>query len=274
MTAAAASPLAAASLAAALLSGAGSVEPASASSPWLGWKTLRLKAKASALVRGHVELRVTEEAGAVRLETSTTARFLGATIARSETTTLLDRNTGRPREHRMQSKKKGRRYQFHDGGYRVEKLEPVKGPDGGESWAVRWSHEYAAPGPDPGGPPLFDYYGMLLQLRRLDLHAVGDEIEVLVATSHGPTAFRVTVSEARDAEREFTDLKTDTPRSLATRELRLTIAPTDPDAPGGFLDMEGETEIWVEAETKTLLEVVGKVPRVPGKVRLVLSELG
>jgi len=38
--------------------------------------------------------------------------------------------------------------------------------------------------------------------------------------------------------------------------------------------MEGEVEIWVEAETGTLLEIVGKVPKVPGKVKLVLDELG
>jgi hypothetical protein len=38
--------------------------------------------------------------------------------------------------------------------------------------------------------------------------------------------------------------------------------------------MKGETQIWVEAETKTLLEIVGKVPNVPGKVKLVLSAMG
>ena len=38
--------------------------------------------------------------------------------------------------------------------------------------------------------------------------------------------------------------------------------------------MEGETEIWVEAESKTPLEIVGKIRKVPGKVRLVLREMG
>jgi hypothetical protein len=38
--------------------------------------------------------------------------------------------------------------------------------------------------------------------------------------------------------------------------------------------MDGETEVWVEARSKTPLEIVGKVPRVPGTVRLVLAALG
>jgi hypothetical protein len=276
VTAATAALFAATTLVTALRVGADTVETPAASSPWRGWSTLRLKAKAAPLLRGHVELRVSHEPGALRLETSTLARFVGATIARSETTTLLDPLTGQTREYRSHSKKKGRRYRFHEGGYHVEKLKPVKGPDGGESWSVSWSHEYKNPAPEAGhaAPPLFDYYGMLLHLRRLELRTIGDEATVHVATSGGPKAFRVTVSEARDTEREFTDLKTDQPRTLAIRELRLTITPADPAATEGFLDMEGEIEVWVEAETKTLLEVVGKIPKVPGKVRLVLSEMG
>jgi hypothetical protein len=38
--------------------------------------------------------------------------------------------------------------------------------------------------------------------------------------------------------------------------------------------MEGETEIWVERRSKTLLQINGRVPNVPGEVRLVLSEMG
>ena len=63
-------------------------------------------------------------------------------------------------------------------------------------------------------------------------------------------------------------------RTLLAREFRLAVVPADPGSEEGFLKMEGEVEIWVEAETGTLLEIVGKVPRVPGKVRLVLAELG
>ncbi len=38
--------------------------------------------------------------------------------------------------------------------------------------------------------------------------------------------------------------------------------------------MEGETEIWVEASSKTPLEIIGKVPRVPGRIQLRLVAMG
>jgi hypothetical protein len=115
---------------------------------------------------------------------------------------------------------------------------------------------------------------MLIQLRRQQLQALGDEVTLHVATSDGPEAYRIAVSENRTSERTFLDLKTQEKTTLPVREFRLTVSPTDPQAEGGFLNMEGEVEIWVEAETKTLLEIVGKVPKVPGKVKLVLSAMG
>ena len=63
-------------------------------------------------------------------------------------------------------------------------------------------------------------------------------------------------------------------KSLTAKELRLVISPGDPEAEKGFLGMQGETEIWVEAESKTPLEIVGKIPKIPGKVRLILTEMG
>ena len=115
---------------------------------------------------------------------------------------------------------------------------------------------------------------MLIHLRDVPLDAPGDEVTLHVATSRGPEAYRIQVSEARNSERSFLDLGRQEKVTLPVREFRLTVSPTDPAAQEGFLKMEGAVEIWVEAESKTLLEIRGKVPRVPGKVKLALKALG
>jgi len=262
------------SLGLSLLVGASCAESHERGNPWADWTTLQLKAKSAPLMRGKVELRLEDDGGGRRLETTTTARFIGVSIARSDTTTLFDAVTGRIKEYSSYSPKKGRRYLFNEHGYSVEKLKPVRGADGNDSWEVRSRKEFDYPANEGRAIPVFDYYGMLIQLRRQRLQALGDEVTLHVATSDGPEAYRIAVSENRTSERTFLDLKTQEKTTLPVREFRLTVSPTDPQAEGGFLNMEGEVEIWVEAETKTLLEIVGKVPKVPGKVKLVLSAMG
>ncbi len=247
-------------------------EPAS---PWNGWTTLRLKARAAPLLRGQVELRLRRGPEGLRLETSTSARFIGATIAQSETVTLLDAGTGHTREYRSYSRKKGRRYTFGEAGYSVEKLRPAEQGEI-DGWTVTSREEFPYPASCAidGQPRPFDYYGMLLRLRELKLEASGDEVVLFVATSAGPQEYRIRVMESRVAQREFTNLGSGKKQTWPSREVRLRVAPTDPQAEAGFLDMQGDVEIWVEAQSKTLLEIIGKIPKVPGKVKLELSALG
>lgn len=256
------------------LVGAACVDAPEARSPWHGWTTLRLKASSAPLLRGRVELRLTEDVAGRRLETSTTASFIGATIARSETTTLIDSVTGRTKEYRSYSSRKGRRYTFGEQGYTVEKLRRAARGEG--DWEVASTREFPYPESNGGDDAhrLYDYYGMLLDLGAGALDAPGDEVTLYVATSKGPQAYRIRVDESRRGERTFRDLATGKKTKLPAREFRLTVAPADPKAEEGFLNMKGDIEIWVEAETKTLLEIVGKVPKVPGKVKLVLSAMG
>jgi len=132
-------------------------------------------------------------------------------------------------------------------------------------------------GPSPGSaPPLYDAYGMLLQLAREKLEKPGDEVVLTVATSHGPEPYRIRVTEARTSRREVEDLRTGNPLpQTSPRELRLRITPANPDPEDeGFMKMEGETEIWVEARTRTLLEIDGRIPRVPGRVEIHLAAVG
>jgi hypothetical protein len=257
------------------LAGVGCVD-AGEQDRWTGWSTLELKVRDAPLMRGNVEMRISDDSDGRRLETSTEARFFGATIASSETSTLLDAESGHTKEYQSFSKKKGRRYRFDEQGYTVEKLLRDRDDEAGDGWKLQYSVDYEYPQRADGSGPerLYDYYGMLLYLREMGLERPGDEATLHVATSRGPQEYRIRVSEARSRERSFLDLARREKVTLPVREFRLTVSPADDSAAEGFLKMEGEVEIWVEAESKTLLEIRGKVPRVPGKVSLVLSALG
>jgi hypothetical protein len=245
--------------------------------PWHDWKTLHLRARPLFLFSGQVEMTLREADEKKLLMTSTKASFLGATLARSRTVTTLDAATGRTLEYHQLSMKRGRRYRFGESSYTVEKLRPANGPDAPlETWEVRSTKEYPYPAKPEGGPApqVFDYYGMILHLRHVELREPGDAVTLYVATSDGPKPFRIEVSEQRSSERVFLDIATDKRRKEPVHELRLRVSPGDPaSAEEGFLKMEGETEIWVEAETRTLLEIDGKIPRVPGRVELALAAL-
>ena len=81
------------------------------------------------------------------------------------------------------------------------------------------------------------------------------------------------VAELRAAQLEYTTLPGKEKRSSVLREMRLRILPEDPESDEGFLKMKGETELWVEARSKTVVRIGGKAPKV-GKITLVLAEMG
>jgi hypothetical protein len=246
--------------------------------PWSGWSALRYRARAT-LLSGHVEMHSRAESEeTIRFETVSTASFLGARIAQSRTTSWLDARTLLPLRHESVADKRARRYVFGTSGYTVERLV-TKGPatEPLEKWDVTARAEYDYPGDDAGSvSPVFDYYGMLLHLARLDLGEPGDEAVVPVATSRGPVVYRIRVAEAVDDATTVLDRRSgNKKREIPVRQLRLRVTPADPSrGDEGFLRMEGETEMWVEARTKTLLRVSGKVPKVPGRVKIVLAEIG
>jgi len=267
---------------AALLAGAGLAAAVLATSParsdpWNDWSTLLLQVKSRPFLSGRVEMKLGQDGGKTVFQTHTVARFFGARVAQSWTSTVIDPATGRPERHESYSKKRGRVYVFGPDGYSVEKLRPRAGSTrADDDWEAYWREEYAYPRGDDGAPaPVFDYYGMLLQLRRAELHQPGDEVLLFVATSSGPKAYRVQVGESTTAPQTFTDLRSGEKRTLTVHMLRLRVIPANPeDADEGFLKMEGETELWVEAESKAVLALAGNAPKIPGRIRLVLQELG
>lgn len=221
---------------------------------------------------GVIEMNLRGEGDGRRvLETRTVARFMGARLNDSRTTTVLDAETGRPIEYISRSRKHGRVYRFDDEGYTVRKLKPAGDPDAPlDRWEVRSTRRYD----HPPEAIVYDYYGMILALHDAGLRKPGDQASFWVATSNGPKAYRVRVGEVRVREREIEDLRNEADRDVTLRELRLRISPEDPEADEGFLEMEGETELWIEADSGTLVELNGKVPRVPGRVHVVLDSIG
>lgn len=245
------------------------------SNPWSDWHSLRLVARAGPFFSGTLELeRVSSKAGE-RLESRSVARFLGMTISRSRSESKSAE--GRLVEHLAISKRRGRHYRFDASGYVVETFRAERGPDSAPATWERTGErrfEGSAEASTSCPAPLVDYYSMLLQLGRLPLREPGQEARVCVATGHGPVAFLVTVGDSRNGKRKIKSRSGGPSRELLVREIRLRVRPADPaQADEGFLNMEGETEIWVEAATKTPLEISGEVPRVPGRVRLELSEI-
>lgn len=258
--------------------GAGATKPPTESKePWGDWETLELKARRMLFFSGRIEMRLgAEQDGRRTFDTTTRARFLGVDISRVRTHTVVDADTGRTLEYQSLSPKRGRHYVFGDTGYTVKKLRPSHGFDAPiDEWEVKSTRTYAYPlGADGKPVVVHDYYGMILQLADSGLREPGDEALFHVATSKGPRAYRVSVGEVREQDRSFTDLRRSEKRTTSLRECRLRIAPDDPEkAPEGFLNMEGETELWVESESRTVLEIKGKIPKV-GRVAIALDSIG
>ena len=239
------------------------------------WTVLRLKARKMLFFTGSVQLeRVRTDAGE-RLESETVARFFGADINETRTVSRIGPD-GKPRRYESRTKKRGRLYLFDETGYTVQKFTPPKaGWDAPlASWSEVYSRRFEYPLDGEGRPQsVVDYYTMIRSLAEAPLRQIGDEVVFWVATSDGPRDFTVTVSAERIGERKVRDAN-DRKKKLRRREFRLRIAPRDPaNAREGFLSMEGETELWVDARTRTLLEVSGRVPKVPGRVVLTLNKL-
>jgi len=247
---------------------------------WSRWHTLRYEARPLIFFTGRVEMRLRNASARRLLETDTLATFLGAELARARSRTTIDPATGRTVEFYEITPERGRRYVFGADSFTVERIEPS---GSWEAPVANWTSISKKVWPNPpapaGGsaPKVYDYYGMLVALSDAPLKAVGDSAVFWVATSHGAEPYKVTVSEVRSGSRTITGPPAGngnpSARAVPVRELRLRVAPADPaKADEGFLKMEGETEIWVESASRTLLQISGKIPKVPGRVDVELTD--
>ncbi|MDH3626262.1 MAG: hypothetical protein OES25_01230 [Acidobacteriota bacterium] len=246
--------------------------------PWGKWREIELTARGGAFLSGRVDIERTGTSKPSEIRMRTVARFFGARVADSESTTTLQRRTGLPQRSVRRSRKRAAIYQFDPRGYRVKKLKPERGSHRPLSeWTTYRNKRFEFP-VDAEGHPLraHNFPSMLIGLGRQPLHDVGDEVRVLVATGDGPRYFTVTVVEREILDRQFA---VDTGRDQrskkkewSTSALRLNIVPEDETAEG-LLNMQGETEVWVEAESRTLLHISGDVPKMGRRLRLGLSRM-
>ena len=242
--------------------------------PWGRWTRLRLDVKDVPLVSGTVELRVREGDGKTRFETRSVASLLGATVAEAQTTSVLDASNGRSELHESRSAGSARRYLFGERSYEVQRLSADGDPERPlDEWSVTERREFPYPPEAPRAAlDVHDYYAALFRLHELDLHGPGDEARIWVATPRGPAEYRVLATDVRSSSRELRDPRSGAIRAVELTELRLRIVPSDPARTAeGFLRTEGEIEIWVERDSKTLVELVGTVAGM--RVRLVVTEM-
>jgi hypothetical protein len=252
------------------------VRPGESTHNWSGWKSLVYKTRAAFFIKGRVEMYFSQESQGQSFHTDTWAKFLGATLARERTRAVIDPETGLTREYFNLTPKRGRHYIFTEEGYTVEKLNPTNGFDAPlEQWEVVSKIDYPNPPLDDlGSNQIYVSYNMLSHLRDEGLSKAGDSTTIYVATSKGPERYTVTVGEKRFVKRPVVDLDTGKKVIEKVMEIRLDVSPVDKKKAKDFLGLKGQIEIWVEANTKTLLRISGKIPRVPGRVVVELIGLG
>ncbi len=242
---------------------------------WPLWKMIRLKSTSALVLSGFVDVSAYSQGETTHLETMIRAKLFGVTIARTHTRSTLDSKTLLPTEYLAFSTKRGRHYLFGESGYEVRFLDPPKDPDLPlDDWVVKGNATFDYPLTEDGSQPVpvYDYYGVILLLQNLDIDEVGDEVTVWVATSDGPVPYGLRVVESREELRNYRELPGKEKRSATVTELMLKIIPLIPDEEQGFLGMEGETEIWIEQRTRTLVQISGKAPTV-GHVNIKLTHL-
>ncbi|MGH9869982.1 MAG: hypothetical protein ACREAA_17690 [Candidatus Polarisedimenticolia bacterium] len=251
-----------------------------------GWKSLTLKAGASALYTGSATLELAEGPhphtgrAAIVLTTRSEARLLGAIGFEERSTSWIDAATRRPLElFQLRPGDVARRFRFEADGVRQTTWKPPEGNTGApfEAWREQETTLRRPTFEDgsavPEGEPLVDVYSLLYLLRDMDLSSPKAAArEFIVMQRRHAVRVVVTPLERRVQPREILDETSGGPRTVRLAERRLGLRAAGPGQAGvrGFLGLEGELEIWMEESGGALVEVRGNAPGV-GATSLSLS---
>ena len=238
------------------------------------WSVLRFETGPYFMFTAAVELRRSAEAGLLLLETSTVGRRAGSHAVENHTRTTLDPSTGNLVETCKLSGTKCTRYRYENGHYRVELLPTAGSIDEALAGRVQTTGSFSLPLDEAGRGPVspVDFAALVYGLSRQPLFAPGDATTQWLATSTGPREVLIRVAEERDNRRTCRDLELRRYRTVNTRELLVRITATDREpSRTGFMGLMGATSIWIDAETRTLLEVDGRLPNLPGHLELDLT---
>ena len=266
-------------------------------SPLEGWTRLRYTTNKLVVFSGELSMERTQSGDKTTVRTESRAKLFGSQLVDTWSVSTMDRKSGKPQSFLdVRPRKKAERYTFGETGILRETLKPRK--DAPEEPFEKWrvskketlpleAKSATSPAsvttttPPAGGASqtsepsrwVHDYIAMIVRLHDLPLRKTGDEATVRVLTSKGAVPMRVRVSEERNVSRDLKDLVSGKTTSVSFHELRLRVTPLagSPSETRGFMNMEGETELWVDADTRTLLEISGEVPKVPGRVVITMA---
>lgn len=212
------------------------------------------------------------------VETLSEAMAFGGKVGAVETSSWIDPASGATIEFReFKPRKRLKRLLFRADGYQEQQWRPEDGleEEPQESWPLTRDRfvPYALKDgtPVPVGQPVRDYYNMVADLGRLDLSGTG-AATYYVATKRRVVQFEVKLGESAERTFELTDLSSDSriELDLDLRRVELTPVGEDPDDIGGFLAMEGGSDIWLEKRTGTVTVIGGKMPGLPGRTEILL----
>jgi len=238
------------------------------------WNVLRFETGPYFMFTAVVELRRTVQSGFLLLETTTTGRRAGSRPVENRTRTTIELASGRLVETCKLSRAKCTRYRYEDGRYVVEFLAAAETFEECAAGTVRSSRTFTLPLGGAGRGPVqaMDFAAMVYGLTRQPLHATGDTTTQWLTTSTGPREVRISVAEERSSRRTCRDLDLRRYRTVNTRELLVRITPVDREPRRtGFMGLMGPTSIWIDADTRTPLEVDGRLPNLPGHLELDLT---
>ena len=238
------------------------------------WNILRFETGPYFMFTAAVELRRSESAGLLVLETGTMGRRAGSLPVENRTRTIIDPDSGAMVETCKLSSSKCTRYRYENGLYLVESMPPADSFKEAENGQIRTSWSFSLPLDESGRGPVqaVDFAALVYGLSGQPLFTTGDTVTQWLATSTGPREVKIRVAEEREYRRTCRDLNLKRYRTVNTRELLLRITPTDPEPRReGFMGLMGPTSIWIDAETRTPLEVDGRLPNLPGHLELDLT---
>lgn len=244
---------------------------------WRDRQSLRLETTNGSGATAFVEIDDLLEPDRKILTCRTMLEIPGGTVVRSRFRSILDPRTGRTLEHHRHCDDEHRKYLFRPKGYTVETMRAGSDVDDEPTgWQVLTRREFRAPveGYARVPVPLYDFLGMLEQLRNPRPMIVGEAIDYWIATTCGPRPCRILVADSTRSKREIRDADRGRVRALDIHQLSLQISELDSECNDElFLGMDADAEIVVEASSKSLLELHGSVPDFGGEVDLYLTAM-
>jgi len=242
---------------------------------WKNWRVLKFTTGPYLMFTASVEIRRWEGAGLLVLDTTTTSHTAGNSTQENHTRTTIDQTTGQVIETWKISDSRCTRFLYSEDRVTIEVLalkETTEATVEAADVLSRWT--YAIPlDPTSGKPsPIIDFAALIIQLPNEPLFAVGQSTNHWLATSNGPQEVKVQVIQERDNVRTCEDLRDHRQRCIKTKELLLKISDRSvkPDN-NGVVGMAGPVWLWVEAGSRTPLEIDGRLPHLKGHLELGLS---